>query len=816
MRLNHRTNYQLLATASLAALIALPAHAQVDDTGLTQAELAGADRVDEIIVTARKRETSLQDTPLAISAFDQEALQEAAFEDIIDVSKATPGLFIEKISDRPARFDASPRIRGITVDNSNPLLRTSSVFVDGIYVVGGIQGLGVQELERVEVIKGPQSALFGRNTFSGAINYVTKDPSAEFGGHASVLAATRDEYRGTLTVEGPIAGETLTGRLTGSYDFNGGHYDNAAVEGQELGEESTWAVSGTLAFQPNDRFDAKLRGTYYQDDDGPAAVVQGVGFSDFNFGAFPLPGGGTTEGVFRGTIPTPVEGEFGVNTSQELYDELLAIAQADARDIQELGITYEDLGGFGLKREAYRLGLELGYEFNENLRADFLGGYNDEVFLFYGDFDGTPDFAFNTSQGRDLQDLSLEGRLSGSVFNDFVDWTVGANYLDIDITTVGGFYDGVLGFYFPGLFNDRFETGAETRAVFGSLDFNITDQFTLILEGRYQEDEITEDAVNAGLADPISPATFENFLPRVLLQFEPSDATTLYLNYSEGNLPGGFNQEVGELDAAQLAELREVNPGADVTFGEETLTNYEFGWKQQILDGVMAFNLAAFYMERTDQIYSGFSIVADPANVNGVRSVAFTNNGATTDILGLEFDGRWDFSDYTDVFLTLAVIDADIASFPEDATAGDFTDIFGPDADFVGVQAPRFPPLTGSLSVSHERPVELSAFGSTDTSWFIRGDAFYTGPFFDSFSATTELEDAVDVNLRTGLDFGSLRAELFVTNLFDEDTPVAANNLADTSFAVRFGSGLFDFTREGTQVALRDKRQFGIRLDYEF
>ena len=810
-----------LLLASGLALLAGPAAAQTTTSPRggdlpSEFEREGADRVDEIIVTARKRATSLQDTPLAITAFDQEALQEAAFENIIDVSKATPGLFIEPVGDRPARFDSSPRIRGITVDNSNPLLRTSSIFIDGIFVSGGIQGLGVQELERVEIIKGPQSALFGRNTFSGAINYVTKDPSGEFGGNLSTTVATRDEYRAAATIEGPILGDTLTARVTGTYDFDGGHYDNAAVPGQELGEEETWAISGTLAFNPNDRLEAKLRGTYYEDDDGPAAVVQSVGFRDFNFGQFPLPGGGVTEGVFRGTLPVPVEGEFGVNTSQELYDELLAIARADERDVQELSITYDDLGEYGLKREAWRIGGSLGYDITDDLRFDFLGGINNEVFLFAGDFDGTPDFAFNTSQGRDFEDLSLEARLSGGLFDDRLAWSVGASYLDVDIETVGGFYDGLLGFYFGGLFNDRFQTGAETRGVFGSLDYSLTDTITVILEGRYQEDEIRNDDVNIGLDEPLSPGTFENFLPRVLLQYEPSDDTTLYLNYSEGNLPGGFNQEVGELDAGQLAELRAVNPGAGNTFGEETLTNYEFGWKQQILDGLMSFNLAAFYMERSDQIYSGFSIVSDAANVNGVRSVAFTANGASTDILGTEFEGRWRVDDGTDVFLTFAYVDADIASFPENATAGDFTDIFGPDADFVGIPAARYPEYTGSFTLSHERPVDMSMLGG-DTYWFARSDVFYTGSFFDSFSATTEVEDAVDVNLRTGLDFGSgLRAEVFVTNLFEETAPVAANNLADTSFAVRLGSGLFDFTREGTQVALRDKRQFGLRLDYDF
>jgi len=122
----------------------------------------------------------------------------------------------------------------------------------------------------------------------------------------------------------------------------------------------------------------------------------------------------------------------------------------------------------------------------------------------------------------------------------------------------------------------------------------------LLIEGRYQEDEISDGAPELV---GTSPTTFTNFLPRVLLQYQPTNNTTVYANYSEGNLSGGFNPEISELDATQLTELNARVPGTGLTFGEETLTNYEIGWKQSLFDGAAAFNLAAFFMNRKDQIF---------------------------------------------------------------------------------------------------------------------------------------------------------------------------------------------------------------------
>ena len=167
-------------------------------------------------------------------------------------------------------------------------------------------------------------------------------------------------------------------------------------------------------------------------------------------------------------------------------------------------------------------------------------------YLFYADFDSTPGFGFNTTGAEKLEDYSLEARLSGSALDSRLDWSIGANLVDIERLTTGGFYDGVLNFWFAGAFGPATVTGAETVGVFGTLDYQINDQWSVRFEGRYQEDEISDDTVNTGLPAPISPSTFDKFLPKIVVDYQPNENTLLYANYSVGNLPGGFNPEVAE------------------------------------------------------------------------------------------------------------------------------------------------------------------------------------------------------------------------------------------------------------------------------
>ncbi len=598
----------------------------------------------------------------------------------------------------------------------------------------------------------------------------------------------------------------------GLYNFNGGHYMNAANPGEELGEEQTWSISGTLLYDQGNGLRIKARGNYYEDDDGPAAAVATLGIASHNFGGFPivngvadrnapysgpptvaeLRSGMRTESVYKGRIRAPLAADIGLNTDLALLNTLKS---TQPTTVPPLAYQLSDFDRFGLKRKAYRTSLDASYDVNSDITLSFIGGYNKESWGLVRDFTLSPDPGFTSITFNDIRDFSVEGHLVGKALDGRLFWTIGANYIDIKIDVQSGTYDALQQIWFPtgSIFTGTTTTAAKTKGVFGSLQYDFTDQLSLTLEGRYQSDKIADNTVGT-----ISPGKFNKFLPRAVLDFKPSDSTTLYANYSVGNLPGGFNPEVGQLDASALADLVALAPGASTTFGEERLVNYEIGWKQKALNDQLAFNVAAFYMRRSGEIFSGVEIVPDnrPGAANPNRTVRYNANGATTNILGVEIDATFNVTENLTLQGSLAYIDAKISSFPAGEGSGDFGDIFGPDADVSGQRAPRFPPLLGSMSAVYQG--NLNGYFNN---WYIRGDLFYTGGFYDSNANVAKSESSVDTNLRLGLKSDKLSVELFVTNVLGEDAPLAVNNFADISYDVRLTpGGLFDLSREGVQV----------------
>ncbi len=819
----------LLSTAALAVMSnAAPVFAQEAE----ETAVEGKSIQDAIVVTARKKEEILLDAPLAISAFNEEAIDAAGYVDIVGISKATPGLFVEPFSDELARVNSTPRFRGVFFTSGSPLQQTATVFLDGVYMSAGASTIGINELERVEVIKGPQSALFGRNTFAGAINYVSKDPSDVFQAEVDVLVASRDQQKLAVGIEGPIT-DFLSYRLGGSIDSKGGHHENVAVAGEKLGDESQWNVNGTVLFEPTDNFRLKVRGSYQEIDDGPAAVVSHFGTLQHNFGGFaitdPITGavdmndsqspafGDRTESVYAGAITAPPADRIGANSDlaslMTFRDAILADGRYATTDaVNNFEYNPFNTDEFGLNLNSTRIAANASWDITDTITLDVQGGLNEEAYGYWWDFDATPDQSFLSFSAREIEDYSAEARLSGLSLNDKLSWSIGASITDIDITSIGG----TGSFFGPTiLFNDLFRaepfrSGATTTGYFASLDYEITDDWSVTVEGRVQEDEIRDGDV------ALSPATIDSFLPRFTVRWEPSDSTTLYATYSEGNLPGGFNPEVASLDAVQLADLNSKISGVGVTFAEESLLNHEFGWKQELFDGRVAFNSAAFYMKRQDEIFSGFELVVDttPGAANPLRTVAFTNNGASTEIYGVEIDGTALLTDNLSLEASFAYVDAEIASFPAGTTSGDFTDIFGDQADVAGQRAPRFPPVAASAALSYDR--EVSGFGPFD-SLYARGDVYYTGGFYSSNANVAETDEAIDLNIRSGLRNDNFGIEVFVTNLLEEDTPASVQNFADVSFGTRLQpGGFFNFSREGNRLGLRDKRQLGVRVNYTF
>ncbi len=802
----------VLCCAAAGWAIAAPGHVLAQDADGDEANSAD-DSGSVIVVTARKKEESILSVPIAVTAVSGEELQAAQLEDLEDIAQVTPGLNFESFFTNPGRQDSSPFIRGVIIDANlpDPTATPVGVFIDGIFVTGGTRAIGIEDLERVEVIKGPQSATFGRATFAGAINFVTVDPSDEFGGRVSVSAATRDMYEATATLEGPIAGDVLRGRLTGRYKSKNGHYANAGDPGSRLGDEETWSVGATLLFEPTDNLRIKARGFYSKINDGPAAVALIRG-TENNFGPF----GDGDEAIFAGTIPRFNSNDVvGLNTDDATY----ALTRTALENSGQ--IFFQDGGldnGFGLEVTSKRASLDAEYVFpGSDITLNAIFGWSEETLINIYDNDFTTDPSFAVANPNAFEDYTIEARLSGSSLGGRLDWSFGGNYYEAEYLNNFTFIGYFGGDPAAGAFTFGPETGFTSRkpknyGVFGRLSFDITDSLTLTTEGRYQWDEVNTgqvDTMGVRTPQPGAPATFENFLPRVTLDYKPSDNTLLYATYAEGNFPGGFNLTFNDLTPDQALEVQQNFPGASGTFGEEKLENYEIGWKQSTADNRLSFALSAFFMKRSDEVVSTvLEVTNDQTGPNDPPTESFTLllNAQTTEITGFELEGNFAASDQFQVRGTLAYIYPEVAEFPEFAeSVGDVRDVLGSDATSVGQLAPRFSDWQGSLSGTF---TEFQAVGDMD--FYTRADYFYTGRRLLTLVNVGRTPPSHVVNLRTGLKSDSLTLEAFVLNLLNEDTVTAGNNTSDLSFT-RIGFG-----REATSVGLRDRRQFGVRATFNF
>ena len=217
---------------------------------------AVAQELEEIVVTARKVEENLQEVPVAVTAFTAEQIEEAGLNDLFDISLATPGFSFERLSryGTPLGGASRPVIRGMSniLGGAN-----ASIFVDGLQYSDSILSFPMDTVERVEVIKGPQAALFGRATFAGAINLITKRGSDEFENKVSARLGDYRDYEASFLSRGPLLeGQLFYTAFGRVYDF-GGFYRNS-LDDQRIGDEKSVNFDGSLEFRPNETFSARF------------------------------------------------------------------------------------------------------------------------------------------------------------------------------------------------------------------------------------------------------------------------------------------------------------------------------------------------------------------------------------------------------------------------------------------------------------------------------------------------------------------------------------------------------------------------------
>ncbi len=722
----------LSVATSLAALAiaAMPVAAQE----VAAEPVAVADAAsDDIVVTARKRAESLQDVPLSITAVGAQKLEDAGIANVEQLTQFTPGWHFENSGSRQG---SAARIRGLDINTNNPTRQNASFFVDGVYFPGTVQSLDFNDIAQVEVIKGPQSAFFGRQTFGGAINFTTKAPTNRFEARVTGTAITSGQQEIAGSVSVPIIDDKLFVRASARYYNNDGPFrDNKS--GVRLGAQESTSYNVSLIARPVDNFEIKLRYINIQDDDGPIASAQ-IGSSQLNCGPF-----GTGKRKFYcGELP--VIRKFELNTV--------------------VGKNSWGLTKFGFNRDADM--------FSAQAKWDFGGGYSltgsyaqysdDNVDVIDADLTAQPLYGIATFQT--FNDKSYELRLA-SPDRGRLTWLVGAYFYD------GYFSQNAVYSYGPdftvtpvGQTPDI--ARVENLAFYGSATFKILDNLSLSGELRWQSDDVTNEGGQNAARRTLNGKT-KAWLPRVILDWKPTRDIMAYAIFSQGNKPKQFNANIAGLSDTQRAFI-ESEYGVTVALDEERLNNYELGLKTKWFDGKLTANFAAYQMDWADQVsrVQVFRSASDAANQVGQLDVA--GNSGSSRIRGLEIETDLAVTPRLRLEGSFAYTDAKYTSFDsvyiEQVTGN-------PDAS--GHRAPRFPKYQGSFGVSHMTPV------GQDWSIIARADMSYVGRRYTDESNLAWMRENLLVNARLSAESDDLRVSLFVENLFDRKGFAAAQRYRD-------------------------------------
>ena len=603
----------LLGSAATAAFLAAPASAQTTDTDQA-APVVDDDNV--IVVTARRREESIQDVPLSITAISGDALTKSGTLEITEIAQEVPNLTLEV--SRGTNTTLTAFIRG--VGQQDPVAGFEAgvgLYVDDIYL-NRPQGavLDIYDVERIEVLRGPQGTLYGRNTIGGAIKYVT----------AALPDETEVKVRGTygsynqadliVTASTPVSDSLKVG-VSGARLSRGGFGDNLVQEGVENYNKDIWGARGTIEFDNGPLF-IRLSGDYVKDNSDPRQ------------GHRLLPG------AFSGA---PV--------LDDVYDTRAGLDVVD----QEV--------------EAYGGGLTIAYELNDTMTVKSITGYRKDHSTTPIDFDSLPQADLdvpaiyrNKQFSQELQFLYEGDRLSG---------VLGAYYLDANAFTafdVALFTTGALpAVGLPGLNAQTLgDVDTKTWSIFGDFTYDLTDQFSLSVGGRYTWDKRTSRILRTtfvgGYSDLFPPtdavpiavtsdfngsATFKEFTPRASLSFKPNANHTFYATYSKGFKGGGFDPRGQTSQAPDLdgdGDIDYADQYEFLSFAPETVDSYEIGWKASLLDDSLFISLAAFKGDYTDVQIPG-SVGVD-SNGDGISDsfVGITSNAGDADVNGVEFEGR--------------------------------------------------------------------------------------------------------------------------------------------------------------------------------
>lgn len=833
------SSVSLSALAASASLVLLSVPASAQDMAAAGPADTAVEATDsgEIVVTARKRSESVLKTPVALSVLTSDDIAKKGITSLTDIAANTPGVNINNNSSgRSDRSFQQIIIRGFTPSSS--LATTVSTFIDGAPVSSPTALTTITDPARVEVLKGPQSAYFGRNTFAGAVNVVSKLPTGEWGGSVAGMVGTRSNYRLHADLEGPILGDALTFRLSADKFSKGGSYTNTFTGGK-LGDQSSKSVSGLIVAKPTSNLTLKFFGIYSQDNDGPAAqgLISAYGLKTAS---------GTTivADQHNCTLPGLVSGTPGSALAAGGRNYICGKAPGlsaqspssntglttNVRDFlaKSNGRIFSGKDGvqdYGLLRRFYHLHANVDYEIpGTGLTFSSITAMNREGYSTLVDLDnwgstaipvsaaaGAAYFDFPYLIERKSEDFSQEVRLAYDKGGPFKA-TIGASYLHGWGSSDLGGGSGSLTNVSPSVAGT---SRARTRGAFYALSYRLFDKLTLNAEGRYQIDTLYAYIPPAGLVvttnDSVLPAgsyagnallarqTFRNFLPRLIAQYDFDRNTMVYASWAKGVNPGGFN--TGFLTAPAATVRAAAAAGITVQVRPEKVTNYEVGIKGRLLDGRLRYTLDGYYAQWRDQVNQIQLASFDPVS-GQPQFIQGSSNTGDVNMKGIEFDGNYAVSRLISINAAGALTDSTILRQVVPTVT-----ILSGVTNFNGKEMPNTSKWSASAGVQFGGHIRDMG----DATWFARADYTYKSGVWSNAANIVRTPDYHNVNLRVGTTKGPMSVDVFVNNLFDSTTytSIGDQNLFTPSFAY---TGAYS----ALIVGLREKRTIGLQAKYKF
>jgi iron complex outermembrane receptor protein len=653
--------------------------------------------IEEIVVTAQKREQSIKDVPVSMTVMDEELLKLKGFSRFDDIAFGAANMAITNpTGSRAVQFT----IRGVTGQTFFPGAESGvGVFVDGIYLNNPpAQNFDLLDVERIEVLRGPQGTLYGKNTVAGAINVITRKPDEETRLSLVAEAGNENHRRLRLGASGQLA-DGLYGAIGVGKHTRDGFQDNTFL-GSEFDDADSWNMRSALRYLPNDKLELNLSLDYMHEDIVPAALDA-----------------------------TPEDRRSAHNRPS--FEE---------RDVKGVAFTVD-------------------YDLTDTISLTSISSWREYETTRGGDDDGVTIDAYFTSAGQDTSQLSQEIRFASTSASKF-QWLAGVYYLESELMehSVNNLFPDPLfqllsGITCTDLFTFQFlqlgmppaqamaaaaafcvdtvadhmvDHDAQTMALFGQFSYDFTEQLRLTagLRASWEEKEFRIRQPGPGGALFLLPGVDSSFDrddtavdPMISLSYS-TDSTNYYATVSRGSKSGGFNTgAVG--DASQLG---------NVEFDEETLYNYEVGLKTLLLDGRLDINLAAFYMD-----YQDLQVFRIEANSQGVPVSRITNVAEAVS-RGVELDFQYQPIEAFSVRGSLGYLHARYEDYSQCGQ-----DSIGTLLDCTDNRLTNAPGKTANLNLSYTIPLGQNNQLLLNAEWAYRGDVYYDvfntdGAFQSGFS----------------------------------------------------------------------------------